>query len=105
MPPHLLDIRRIAPGSFELAGELDIETIEEFEEAFDEFAEADGDVSFDVAGLTFIDSTGVRGFLALAQRLGGRSIKVRGARANVRRTLAISGIDGHGGIRIVPDAD
>jgi anti-anti-sigma factor len=100
MPPHLLEIRTTGPGSFELSGEFDIETVDAFESMSDAFAEGDDDVRLDLAGLTFLDSTGVRAFIALARRLDGRSLVLAEAADNVRRTLAIAGIDGHVGIRV-----
>ncbi len=100
MPPHLLDIRRSAPGSFELSGEFDIETVDRFESMSESFVDGEGDVTLDLSGVTFLDSTGVRAFIALARRLDGRSLVLAGAADNVRRTLAIAGIDGHVGIRV-----
>ena len=102
MPPHLLEIRRTGPGSFALEGELDIETVDRFESSVDELSGRGDPVVLDLAGLTFLDSTGVRSLVALGRRLDERRIVLRGAAANVRRTLAIAGIHGRLGITVEP---
>jgi anti-anti-sigma factor len=94
--PHQLEVRSSAPGVFELEGEFDIETVDVFEAALADAGDGAGDVVLDVASLSFLDSTGVRAILALSARLQGRRVRVRGAADNVRRTLLIAGVDGHG---------
>jgi anti-anti-sigma factor len=94
--PHQLEVRSTAPGLFELEGEFDIETVDVFEAAVTDRVDGAADVVLDLASLSFLDSTGVRAMLALSARLEGRALRVRGAAANVRRTLVIAGVDGHG---------
>jgi anti-anti-sigma factor len=94
--PHQLEVRSTAPGVFELEGEFDIETVDVFEAAVTGRVDGTADVVLDLTSLSFLDSTGVRAMLALAARLDGRPLTLRGAAANVRRTLLIAGVDGHG---------
>ncbi|MGZ4152618.1 MAG: STAS domain-containing protein [Actinomycetota bacterium] len=100
--PHVLEIRSVAPGVFELDGEFDIETVDVFEASVPDLLASEADVVLDLASLTFLDSTGVRAVLVLAERLGGRRVILRRAMSNVRRTLMIAGIDGQGGISVEP---
>jgi anti-anti-sigma regulatory factor len=61
---------------------------------------SEGDVILDLAGVTFVDSSGVGAIVRLAGALGDRTLAVTGAKGTVRSTLLISGIDGLHGIRI-----
>jgi anti-anti-sigma factor len=89
-----------------LSGELDIATTTEAEE---QMREAESDASaqtivLDLAGLTFMDSTGLRMLVAADQRAreaGRRLAVVRGPEA-VQRVIQLTGLDSR--LDLVDDA-
>lgn len=95
-----LAVEATGDGRFALSGVLDMVTNETFDDHLDAFTQGRGAVTLDLAGITFLDSTGVRAIVGLAQRLGERGLVLRGAQENVHRTLVIASIDGRRGIRI-----
>ena len=55
---------------------------------------AGGDLTLELSGLAFIDSSGVRALLAAARGLAGRGrLVLAGARPGVRRVLDLMGVD------------
>jgi anti-sigma B factor antagonist len=87
-----------------VAGELDIVSAPELQEVL-EAAQSSGapNLVVDLAGLQFIDSTGLRVLLAAKRDAdrGGGSLRILNPRAEVRRLLEIAGVltllsaDGH----------
>jgi anti-sigma B factor antagonist len=79
---------------FRLVGELDLATAAGMSETLSASADQEGDLRLDVSGLSFIDSSGIRALLMVAERLGsrGRLILVNPSEA-VHRTLLLVGID------------
>src|SRR3954469_17252793 len=75
-------------------GELDLTTAPELEELLVSAAPY-GEVELDLAGLEFIDSSGLRLLLAERERMGrgGGELRVVGAHGSVARVFAISGLD------------
>ena len=74
----------------ELAGELDAFTVSEFDEAF---ARTDGalDVTLDVSGLTFIDSTGLHAIVEYVQsREPDGTVTLKGASPHILRVFEIT---------------
>lgn len=49
----------------------------------------------DLAGVTFVDSTGLGLLIGVARRMrdGGGELRLRGCRRSVRRVLTLSGLD------------
>lgn len=92
-----LEIRRLEqPRGLAISGELDLSTVAPLSEALSDLIE-DGpskdDLVLDLAGLTFMDSTGLRTLLDAAERLTGeRALILRGTRDPVRRVIEIAGI-------------
>jgi anti-sigma B factor antagonist len=78
----------------EVSGELDMATVETMMRASLPLAAEAGDLTIDLSGTSFMDSSGLNGLLSLARavRRYGRLI-VRGARPNVRRVFEMSGIE------------
>jgi anti-anti-sigma factor len=78
-----------------VSGELDLDTIQELNDAL---AAGDGlraTTVIDLRGLTFIDSSGVSGVLTAARRArdaGGRLVCVPGP-ASIRRVFELTGVD------------
>ena len=79
------EIRIDAEGVAWLCGELDM-------------ASAD---SLDMSELTFLDSSGIRAIVELATK-SQRVLVIRQPPDNIRKVLAIAGIDGSMGVRIDP---
>jgi anti-anti-sigma regulatory factor len=102
-PLAKLDIENLGKGRFRLIAVIDIVTVEVFETHYPTFESVRGPVTLDFSRLTFLDSTGIRGLLRLADRLGERELVIDGPNGNVYRTLSIAGIDGQNGIRIKRD--
>lgn len=89
---------RVEPGSsattIALSGELDMETVPILEEHLVR-AEADGvaAIVIDLVELTFIESVGLRAFLAARERAeaNGRQLLLFGAKPQVRRVFELTG--------------
>jgi anti-anti-sigma factor len=90
-----LQITRLPEGvGFELAGTLDLSTAAEARARVEPILRPGAEVTFDLARLEFMDSTGLNLFLIVLRAVGddGRLI-LRGARGLVRRVLTVSGLD------------
>lgn len=77
-----------------ISGEIDIASADAFtDEARSYFEDADGQVTLDLQGCHFIDSTGIRALVALAeqQQTRGRTLKLSGVIGEPRRVLGLSG--------------
>lgn len=92
----LVETLRVEGGSVvSVRGELDISSASAFKQALEGARATDTcRVVVDLAGLSFIDSTGLRVLLAGKQRAtaGGGDLRIRNARAEVRRLLEIAGV-------------
>ena len=99
IPEHFTATTTAAGGRtvMTLAGELDMAGTIVFEPRLDAaLADAPEDVTFDLRGLTFVDSTGLAALLGGYQRLeqsGARSRFLRGS-DDVQRIFTIAGFDG-----------
>jgi anti-sigma B factor antagonist len=85
-----------APGQAgaSLYGELDLSSYEKVSEALAPLFDATGDVTLDLSGLTFIDSSGIRVFIRLRTALGDRGrLILRRPNAHLARVFAVSGFD------------
>ena len=79
---------------FLLSGELDLATSPVLVETLSPPADQEGDLRLDVSALTFIDSSGIRALLMVAERLGSRGrLVLAGPAEAVQRTLRLVGID------------
>jgi anti-anti-sigma factor len=95
-----------------VAGEVDIATSPQLRDACLRAMESGADVGIDLAGVTFLDSSGLSALVEARQRidgLGGR-FEIRAASRPARRVLEISGLDATLGLRAEatpegPDAD
>jgi anti-anti-sigma factor len=95
-PRARLDARRTADGCYDLVGELDITTADVLERVLDH--DSTPELTFDVAGLGFLDSSGMRVLLqAIVQ---GRSLTLRSPTPTVARTLRMSGVDRLPGLHV-----
>ena len=86
---------RIQPSgdgrTFVLTGELDMAAADQVAQAT-VGVDGDGDVVFDLGGLAFIDSSGLRAVLRVAERIGGGTLILRSPSDPVRRVLDIVGL-------------
>lgn len=82
-----------SPRTFHLFGELDLASSPTLLEAVRPAAQEDGDIHLDLKELAFIDSSGIRAFLILAEELGtkGRLI-LSSPTTPVKHTLQLVGI-------------
>lgn len=80
-----------------LVGEIDAHTAPELAGHLDPLPGDDGDVTLDVAGVDFIDSSGLRLIVEAHQRAEGtdRRLVVRRPSAAVTRLFEISGLTEH----------
>lgn len=79
---------------FRLVGELDMATATDLTQALSPLAAEDGNLTLDLDELAFIDSSGIRALLVVAEELAsrGRMILVQPSEP-VERTLRLVGID------------
>lgn len=81
---------------FSLAGEIDISNADGFKTKLeDAMADTKQDITVDLSELNYIDSTGLGVIIGIYSviKKDGYSIKVLNPRDNVRKLLAISGLD------------
>jgi len=75
-------------------GDVDLTTVGQLSQELHTATEQQRDVVIDLAGVTFIDSTGVRALVEAyrSARQAGLSLSVRGARHWVARVLEVTGV-------------
>lgn len=97
-----MDQLRIRPvgGAFALEGELDMASAEEVWDRL-RAAPADSDLTVDLSGLTFMDSSGLRVFLeAACARSNGACVVLKDPTGPVARVLEIALPSGGPGLKI-----
>jgi len=100
MAARPFEVRLDAEGVVWLSGELDMASVDLFSDRV--IANVRGPQAvLDLSDLTFVDSSGIRAILRLAQACG-QGVVLRNVPDNVRNVLAISGIDETMGVRIDP---
>ena len=81
--------------SARLRGELDLSTTKMFANVIEPLIAAGGDVVLDMRDVTFVDSTGLRELLSLAEALGPSCrVTLKRPRRTLVRLLEISGLEG-----------
>jgi anti-anti-sigma factor len=103
----LLDIEKTdAPRGFRLVGELDASNVTSLSEALQPEIDRGGDLTLDLAGLAFMDSTGIQVLVRTAQGLEGRGDLILVSPGNlVRRILELIPVQKLDNVRIVGDED
>jgi anti-sigma B factor antagonist len=78
-----------------LHGALDLATVAALDAAIDVVGSSRTDLVLDLSDLQFVDSTGLTRFVMLHRRLGehGARLVLRHPKANVRKVLAVTGLD------------
>jgi anti-anti-sigma factor len=86
-----LTVRREGDGRlWVLSGELDLATAHILQSALDEDGGSGGDLTFDLAGLEFMDSTGIKLIITAARKLEGRGwLILRSPAAPIQRVLEL----------------
>ncbi len=98
-----VDSRDGGGTAIRVAGELDISSAPELDEALDEALTAGGEVTIDLEGCTFIDSTGISVIVRAARRLveeGGRRLAVERINAQPQKVFQIAGLTTSGLIAV-----
>jgi anti-anti-sigma factor len=86
-------IVQCGPSTFLLGGELDIAAEPDVEAAVEVAVRDGGPILFDLAAVSFVDSTGIRAFLSVARSLAGIGcLTLHAPNESVRRILDIVGI-------------
>src|SRR5436189_742147 len=94
-----------AARTFRVSGELDLLTAEELGDRVVGATRGHGDVILDVAGLQFVDSTGVRALLQAAESLAGRGrLVLRSPSRQVQVVLSLMGVVREGSGLVVEGA-
>ncbi|HZD18506.1 MAG TPA: STAS domain-containing protein [Actinomycetota bacterium] len=87
---ELLEIHRSEPATFALVGELDMSSAKVLLSHLND-APGDGDLVLELSALTFMDSSGLRAIMEVAQRRNGHSsVILRNATQSVSRVLEIA---------------
>ena len=103
----LLDIEKTdAPRGFRLVGELDASNVTSLSEALQPEIDRGGDLTLDLAGLAFMDSTGIQVLVRTAQGLEGRGNLILVSPGTlVRRILELIPVQKLDNVRIEGDED
>jgi anti-sigma B factor antagonist len=90
-----------SPRGWRLAGEFDASCDGELDDAFARLPDTDGrPIEIDLAGVSFIDSAGLRVLIALSNRVRseGGTLVVNNPSRSVRRLLSITELSGLFGV-------
>lgn len=82
------------PRGLRLQGELDLATVAEMEAALQDLVREGGDITLDVSGLQFMDSTAIQLLIRTVQGLDSRGrVVLDGPVHSVRRLIDVMGLD------------
>jgi anti-anti-sigma factor len=98
----LLQIEKLdtTPG-FRLVGELDASNVDELRDSLEPVVAEGGDITLDLSGLAFMDSSGIQILVTTAQGLGDRGTLVLVSPGSlVRRLLSLIPIERLENVRI-----
>jgi anti-anti-sigma factor len=88
------DIEELDPRSFRITGSLDVPSGGMLHELLDELSRSPGNITLHLAGVTFMDSGGLRAVLQACTDLGDRGEVVLVDPSNqVRRLLETTGVE------------
>jgi anti-anti-sigma factor len=99
-------VRIDPPRGFRLSGEVDISNENDLAGLLEPEVALGGDITLDLSGLGFMDSSGIRVLLRSASELAGRggSMFLSGAREGLRRVFDVMGVERAPGLVIVAAA-
>jgi len=103
----LLQIEKTdAPRGFRLIGELDASNVASLSAALEPDISAGGDLTLDLAGLAFMDSTGIQVLIRTAQQLDGRgNLTLLSPGSLVRRILDLIPVEKLTNVAIIDEDD
>ena len=91
---------RVIEDGLQVSGELDMASADDFREFAKTVVDPRREVILDVAELAFLDTSGVRAILRLAETTCPKGLVLRWPRDNVLRALEILAVEEVRGIRI-----
>jgi anti-anti-sigma factor len=102
----LLDIERIEAGrGFRLVGELDASNVGQLSDAINREIAGEGNLTLDLSGLAFMDSSGIQVLIRTARGLDGRGkLILEHPGELMRRLLQVVPLDKLQNVEIVDDA-
>lgn len=93
-------------GHFRLVGELDLASADELIERIRPVAVRGSDINLDLSGLTFIDSSGIRALIVIAEELDGTgSLVLSSPQDEVAKVLELVGAHRLPGVKILLQQD
>jgi len=96
----MLNVESAGERRFSIKGELDAATAPQLLGAIEGAYDGPGDLQFEVSGLSFCDSTGLRALLQVAKSLDGRgALVLQNPSPGVKRLLDLTGIEGRANLR------
>jgi anti-sigma B factor antagonist len=95
----MFEMRPDPDGVLWLSGELDLTNAEELIRVGSSLSERHPDLVLDLSDLAFMDSSGIRAVLAIAERSSG-SVLLREPNGSVRKVIDLTGIVGRHGIAL-----
>jgi anti-sigma B factor antagonist len=103
----LLQVERVEdPRGFRLVGELDASNVGVLSDALTRELEKGGDLTLDLAGLAFMDSSGIQALIRAAQQLSGQGkgkLILRSPGDLVRRILSLIPMDKLANVEVIDD--
>ena len=94
MAESAFDIEELDPRSFRITGSLDVPSSGMLHELLDELSRSPGNITLDLAGVTFMDSGGLRAVLQACTDLGDRGeVRLVAPSDQVRRLLETTGVE------------
>jgi anti-anti-sigma factor len=101
----LLQVERVEdPRGFRLVGELDASNVGVLSDALSKEMEKGGDLTLDLAGLAFMDSTGIQALIKTAQELAPQNrLVLRSPGDLVRRILSLVPMNRMANVEILAD--
>lgn len=91
-----LDFKEIEQLQFFLEGDLDINTVREFQdEVLKQYKDKDKDIVFDLKKLDYIDSTGLGAIITVFKEVKekGRKLSIINAKKNIKKLFYITELD------------
>ena len=102
----LLSVEPEDARSFRLVGELDMSSADDLLQAVAEaLEEPGGDLTLDMSGLAFIDSSGLRALLEISHRLAGGRLILAAPSEQVVKVFSLVRVDTFPNVEVVSGAD
>ena len=103
----LLQVERVdSPRGFRLVGELDASNVGVLSDALNRELDKAGDLTLDLAGLAFMDSSGIQALIRAAQGLEGHGrLILRSPGDLVRRILSLIPMDKLANVEVVDEEE